>query len=141
MNKKALLGSILSLTLVVGIALPSGASAEIKDDWSAASYDPSTKTNKDNKTISVTAGYGHVKLWWKNNGSGPVAITVKHNASGKEYVTAKLEKGDTLTFRSNDLYPQGMKAGAYTISYAGGSYNLNVDFSGFSANSINDISN
>ena len=78
---------------------------------------------KENKTIGVTAGYGHVKLWWENNGSGPVAIILKHNASGKEYVTAKLEKGNTLTFRSNDLYPQGMIAGAYTISDDGGSYN------------------
>lgn len=141
MNKKALFGSILSLALAAGIALPSGASAETKDDWSDPSYDPTKSHNTDNKGISVTGGYGHVKMWWKNSGDSTVAITVKHKDTGKEYVTEKVKPGETYVYRSPDLSPQGMRSGAYVISYASGSHNLNVDFSGFSANSVNDVSN
>lgn len=143
MSKKTLFGSILSLTLAAGIVLPSGANAEIMDDWSDPSYDPTTMSYWDITHISITPGYGHVKMEWDNRGTGPVEIALRHQKTEKVYFQMILEPGYSSDFISTDYYPEGLGAGDYYLSYSSpyGSHagKLNVDFTGFSSNLESDV--
>ncbi|MBY9077098.1 hypothetical protein KIH86_04035 [Paenibacillus sp. HN-1] len=87
----------------------------------------------------VPAGYGHIKLFMKNNGTGPVTVSLTHNSSGLIYFNKTIAAGSSLEWISyNEGITQGMRAGDYTLQWRGGSYTVNGEVWGGSGSSSTD---
>ncbi|MGG1654509.1 hypothetical protein ACIFOE_08760 [Paenibacillus sp. NRS-1783] len=166
MKKKRAIFSVLSLSLALATGLTTSAvhaSGEESVTESNAvvtkSSEPTTNTignitpfeigNSFGTNISgsptaesgfnVPAGYGHVKIYVKNLSSSPVKVTVRHE-SGVEYFSKTVSKGSPLTWVSfNEGYSQGVRTGKYTITFSGGSSNVDVSYNGIATNSKGDI--
>ncbi|WP_242225023.1 hypothetical protein [Bacillus cereus group sp. BfR-BA-01380] len=133
MKKKKIFPVLLSLGLAFGVgvttlAIPAtNASAEIgneqepiilKGSNGSAGYD-----------FNVPAGYGHVKMYFKNLGETAVTVYLKHE-SGKYYIEKKkIEPGERYDWISNTTYPQGVRGGKYDLSLTSGNKPTKVEFS------------
>lgn len=160
MNKKLLITSALSLSLLGAVAVPSAifANSDVTSFESTsvtAPHDtvitPQVIGNSFSGKVSggatvqsafeVPKGYGHVKLSLKNNSSNPVKVSLTHNDSGKEYISgASISAKGTLVWKSPDKgIADGLRSGSYTLQWRGGDYNVNAEYSGVCGSKTSDL--
>ncbi|WP_339271709.1 hypothetical protein NYE54_09200 [Paenibacillus sp. FSL K6-1330] len=78
------------------------------------------------RQFTINPGYGHLKVFFMNNSSYPVTVSIVHKSSGLIYLNRDIPKNDTLDWRSfNEGYPQGMRTGEYDVTYKGNSNDVN----------------
>ncbi|PFL43552.1 hypothetical protein [Bacillus cereus] len=137
MKKNKLLSVLFSVALLFGalftaLSFPTGASAKIMDSGEATIDHTSTgdKSGKssDEVEFSVTPGYGHVKVHLQNLGASNVQVYLKHKDSGHIYIdNLNITPGQSAyEWKSNERYPQGVRAGNYELSFRSGSQPLKV---------------
>ncbi|NIK72486.1 MULTISPECIES: hypothetical protein [unclassified Paenibacillus] len=93
----------------------------------------STSTSASSAFV-VPSGFGNVKLHFHNVGKGAVTVTV--NSTGLEYVSVTIDPGAEYTWKSTTNYPQGMRAGSYSVSYHSSTAAVSVDYSGCASDSV-----
>ncbi|KAF6582748.1 hypothetical protein [Paenibacillus sp. EKM211P] len=74
----------------------------------------------------IPKGHGHVKLSIKNYSDHPVKVSLTHEGSNKEYISAlPIAPHDTVIWRSTDEgYSSGMRSGYYTFQWRGADYKV-----------------
>ncbi|KIQ76996.1 hypothetical protein RW25_19880 [Bacillus sp. L_1B0_8] len=133
MKKKRIFPVLLSLGLAFGVgvttlALPStNASAEVMEDQPTITLRDGNRSVV-NKDFYISPGYGHVKMYLYNKGKSTVTIYLNHS-SGKNYINkVELAPGQRYDWKSNDFYPQGVRAGNYMLQLTSGDEPTIVDF-------------
>lgn len=157
MKKKHVIASALSVGLLGGaIAVPSAIFAKDSDavtnsaTSSAATQAPATTTTGDHVvtpqrgidaidvgitggatasgSFDIPKGYGHVKLRIKNYSDHTVKVSLTHDGSNKEYISAlAIAPHDTIIWRSTDEgYSSGIRSGDYTVQFRGGDYKVDA---------------
>ncbi|WP_433945530.1 hypothetical protein [Paenibacillus sp. SN-8-1] len=93
------------------------------------------------KTFTVNAGFGHLKLLMKNYSRQAVTVSLTHVNSGLVYFSRKIEGNGSLTWRNfEEGYDQGMRGGDYILQWNGGNYSVNGEFFGKTGSKISDVS-
>ncbi|MFE5392646.1 hypothetical protein CBR59_24385 [Bacillus thuringiensis] len=139
MKKKRIFPVLLSLGIAFGVgvttlALPStNVSAEVKDQEGTITLQNGSSSAVDHP-FYVSPGYGHVKMYLYNKGKSTVTVYLNHD-SGKNYINkVELAPGQRYDWKSNDAYPQGVRAGNYMLSLTSGNQPTIVDFAYKSSN-------
>ncbi|MNP61669.1 hypothetical protein D3C76_1568830 [compost metagenome] len=90
----------------------------------------------------MPGGYGYVKIYFKNNSSAPLKVIVTHDDTNKTYVEKTISRGGSYTWLSTDEYPQGVRAGKYTVTLRGGgdgSNPVDASYRGFATDNTADF--
>ncbi|MFS8213157.1 hypothetical protein [Paenibacillus polymyxa] len=155
MKKKHFIAPALALGLIGGaIAVPSAifadsdAVTDSANTSTTATQAPATTTTGDHVvtpqrgldaidvgitggatasgSFDIPKGYGHVKLRIKNYSDHTVKVSLTHDGSNKEYISAlAIAPHDTVIWRSTDEgYSSGVRSGDYTIQFRGGDYKV-----------------
>ncbi|MDQ0173793.1 hypothetical protein [Paenibacillus tundrae] len=94
------------------------------------------------KSFTVNAGYGHIKLSMNNHSSHSVFVSLTHNSTGKVYFSQEITGKDDFTWKSFEQgFEQGVRGGDYTLQWSAGGSKVNGDFSGVTGSSISDVMN
>lgn len=91
-----------------------------------------TSKNSTQSAFSVPGGFGYVKMWFHNKDSKSVTITLRHE-SGKEYYSKTLLGNSQDIWYSATDYPQGVRAGKYTVQFHSSEGAVDVQYNGFAA--------
>ncbi|SEK04646.1 hypothetical protein [Paenibacillus polymyxa] len=77
-------------------------------------------------SFDIPKGHGHVKLSIKNYSDHPVKVSLTHDGSNKEYISAlPIAPHDTVIWRSTDEgYSSGMRSGHYILQWRGADYKV-----------------
>ncbi|MFD1174932.1 hypothetical protein ACFQ3W_01245 [Paenibacillus puldeungensis] len=86
--------------------------------------------NSTQSAFSVPGGFGYVKMWFHNKDSKSVTITLRHE-SGKEYYSKTLLGNSQDIWYSATDYPQGVRAGKYTVQFHSSEGAVDVQYNGF----------
>ncbi|WP_338541269.1 hypothetical protein [Paenibacillus tundrae] len=94
------------------------------------------------KSFTVNAGHGHIKLSMNNHSSHSVFVSLTHNNTGKVYFSQEIAGKENFTWKNFEQgFEQGVRGGDYTLQWSGGGSKVNGDFSGVTGSSISDVMN
>ncbi|GAC44443.1 hypothetical protein PPOP_3848 [Paenibacillus popilliae ATCC 14706] len=79
-----------------------------------------------NSSFNIDAGFGHLKLLFKNLSKYPVNVTLQHTDTDKMYLATTIDAKSSLNWKSWDEgFAQGIRTGQYIIQWSGGEHNVN----------------
>ncbi|WP_145051998.1 hypothetical protein [Paenibacillus xylanexedens] len=94
------------------------------------------------KSLTVNAGYGHIKISMNNYSSHSVFVSLTHNSTGKVYFSQEIAGKENFTWKNFEQgFEQGVRVGDYTLQWSGGGSKVNGEFSGVTGSSISDVMN
>ncbi|WP_311082657.1 hypothetical protein [Paenibacillus polymyxa] len=148
MNKKAVfLTGVFALTLVALLTASVEPSKWIevpKDSGDIAVQQTGQEVHEllggtsPTMNLIVEKGYGHVRIKVQNRGKSDLTWSLQSN--GKEYIFKTVGKGDTLTWRSVDSFPNGMPQGKYVVQFRANGNEVRGDAWGTTGQYTGDIS-
>lgn len=94
------------------------------------------------KSFTVNAGHGHIKLSMNNHSSHSVFVSLTHNSTGKVYFSQEIAGKENFTWKNFEQgFEQGVRGGDYTLQWSAGGSKVNGEFSGVTGSSISDVMN
>ncbi|WP_440114359.1 hypothetical protein [Paenibacillus sp. QZ-Y1] len=94
------------------------------------------------KSFTVNAGYGHLKLLMKNYSTQSVTVSLTHKYTGLLYFSREIPGKESLTWKNlENGYEQGIRGGDYMLQWSGGGSNVNGQFFGKTGSAITAVTN